>query len=760
MIIGTLSFLFGNLALQHLSQLPSVWFLLASIIFFLMSWLIAKNQLTKILLCFALGFCWTGLYAHYSLRWTLPKNIEKKTIVVSGNIASIPNRRQDRVGFLLKTKKIAGRSVNTIIKLNWYSKNTPMLQLGDEMQLNVRLKRPHGNLNPGGFDYERWLFANHIRAVGYVRNGKTISHAAEFHDPIGLLRQKINNLLTIFLANKKLGGIIPALVIGDRSGITPEQWQVFRSTGTSHLVAISGLHIGLVSGLVFLIVGFLWKRSSQLLLYIPAPQAAAIAGLLAALIYSALAGFALPTQRALIMITVFMSSILLRRHVAPWSSLTLAMLLILIVDPLATLSASFWLSFAAVFLMIVGLAGRLNQQTLWWKWGRAQWVVAIGLLPISLLWFQQASLIAFLANLIAIPVVGFVVVPLSLVGSLLLLVSTTLGGAVVFLADMALKMVWIYLHWLANFSFANWHVAFVFHWQFVVVALGVLLIIAPRGFPLRKLGMIFLLPLVFIQTPTPQFGNVWFTLLDVGQGLSTVVRTEHHVLVYDTGAKLSPTFDYGKMVLIPFLRVRGINQIDDLIISHGDNDHIGGSQSLLLALPVKNIITSVPKRFPDRTAIFCKTGMKWQWDGVYFEILGPPNSKIFQRNNASCVLKITTGKNSVLLTGDIQKPAEKFLLKHESAELHSSILVVPHHGSKTSSSLPFIKSVDPSYALISTGYLNRYRLPSKIVLIRYHQINSTLLGTVNSGAISFQITPDKLSLPSQYRKTFHHYWNS
>ena len=329
--------------------------------------------------------------------------------------------------------------------------------------------------------------------------------------------------------------------------------------------------------------------------------------------------------------------------------------------------------------MIYSFSGRLGKGGLWWKWGRAQFVVVLGLMPLSLLLFQQFSLISFVANIIAIPVVGFVIVPLSLVGSL-----TGIKWLLI-IAEKIMSWLWIYLQWLSSYHFLVWHHAVVNGWVLAAALIGILLLLAPRGIPRRWLGVIWLLPLFFYQPCGPKPGQVWFTLLDVGQGLASVVRTEHHVLIYDTGPKYNDNFDAGSAMVVPFLQHFAINKVDMLVVSHGDNDHIGGSQSILSMLQVNHILTSVPDRFPNHNAQYCRTGQTWQWDGVKFNILSPSGNLGLQGNAASCVLKITDGKNSILLTGDIEALTEQILVKNYLNELKSSILVAPHHGSNSSS---------------------------------------------------------------------------
>jgi competence protein ComEC len=708
---------------------------------------------------FICGFAWCLLYAHWVASWSLPAAIENKNIIITGYIASLPAERDHYIRFEFVTHKAK-------MELNW-SNNYPQLTIGDKWQLEVRLKRPHGSMNPGGFDYEKYLFANRIRAVGYVVPRSSLSANQQltslwYKYPVGRFRQSLQKKIAQALPNKPLAGVVTALTIGQRSGIIESQWQVFNNTGTTHLVAISGLHIGLISGSVFFIINFIWRRISWLTLRIPAQRAAAAAAILTALFYAAMAGFAIPTQRALLMVIAFMGLALVKRNTAPWHAWFIALFMILLLDPLASMVGGFWLSFASVGSLIYAFSGRLKVEGWWWRWGRAQVVVAIGLLPFCLLIFQQFSLTSLFGNVVAIPWVGFIVVPLCLIGSILTLVSPLLGGLLLVLAEKALELVWVYLNFLASQHWAIWHYTFLNNWQLWASIVGIALILAPKGLPGRWLGIIWLLPIWFYQPAKPQNGEIWFTLLDVGQGLATVIQTQNHVLVYDTGPKYSEAFDSGKMMVVPYLQKNAIRTIDALVVSHGDNDHIGGADAVLKLVTVKKIFTSVPEHFPGQNAVHCWREQKWVWDGVNFEFIAPPANKFMNsaisvsKNNESCVLKV----GAILLTGDIEKPEEKELLQNYGADLASAILVVPHHGSNSSSTEPFVTAVNPKYALFSDGYLNRFRFPSKKVLARYEEINTIYFNTIGSGAIIIHLRGEQVLVkPVEYRKQASYFWN-
>ncbi|KPJ67898.1 MAG: hypothetical protein AMJ43_02860 [Coxiella sp. DG_40] len=755
-----LIFFIGITFLQFFSQLPNLfWVLLLLTVMFICSLFF---KYLKIIFVFLLGFTWCLSCAHRILEWSLPKSLEGRYITVIGYIASLPQIEEHWEKFTFATDYIDNKPQKAKIQLSWYG-DYPKIGIGDKWQLLVKLKRPHGSMNPGGFDYERYLFQNEIRATGYVKSS-SLNHCLSSHwynYPIGRFRQYLERGIYQVLHNRQLQGVIAALVVGSRNGISADEWQVFRNTGTSHLVAISGLHIGLISGFIFLFINFIWRRIPYLTLRVSAPLAAAIGALIGALIYSAIAGFSVPTQRALVMITVFTSVLIFKRNIRPWSALLIALLIVLIINPLSTLSAGFWLSFAAVAVLIYTFSGRLGVTGIWWKWGRAQLVVMFGLMPLCLLLFRQFSLVSFIANVVAIPIVGFIVVPLSLVGCLIWIISSRFGTWVLLFAEKVMSLLWLYLKWLSAQHWVVWHHALVNNWILVTTTIAVLLLLAPKGISIRWLGIIWFLPLIFYKPMGPKDGEVWFTLLDVGQGLASVVRTEHHVLIYDTGPKYNDNFDTGRVVVVPFLHNFDINDVDMMVISHGDNDHIGGAASVLSMLNVKQIMTSVPERFPNNRAGHCWAGKSWQWDGVTFSFLSPKLNSDLKGNDASCVLKVTDGVNSVLLTGDIEALTEHILIKNNHQNLKSTILVAPHHGSNSSSTISFINIVKPEYVLFPVGYSNRFSFPSNEVTIRYKIIHAIQFDTVNSGAITFMFNnKDKVSLPSEYKKLFTHYWNS
>ncbi len=773
MPLFSLAFLCGILALQHFSHLPSKsW--VGIILLFIFIRLFFKKKLSNsiiLIIGLALGFSWAILYAHHQLSWVLPETLTGKPLTLTGYIVTIPTVDPYQTTFLfsletIKSENAIGNKTNRVhglIHLAWQNPH-PALQIGEKWQLNTSLKKVHGQMNPGGFDNETWSFVAGIRATGSVISGKTDSillNNASYHFPIGRVREYFRDAIKKNLRPTQTSPWITALAIGERHAIPFEEWQILRNTGTNHLMAIAGLHIGLMATLAYTIFSWGWRRYEKLTLKIPAQQAGAIAALIIALIYSAMAGFSIPTQRACIMLSLFLLLLFLRRKIMPWQVWSIALFSVLLLNPLIVLTESVWLSFASVALIIYGMHGRLAPQGLWWKHGRIQWVIALGLIPLSIWLFQQCSWVSFIANSIAIPWVGFLVVPLTLSGCFLLLFSAKIGGFVLGIADKILAVLWKILTYLSHISWGSWYQT-IPHISYIIMAcIGMIILLVPAGFPGRYLGILWVLPLLLYKPDCPNTGDVWFTLLDVGQGLSAVVQTQHHTLVFDAGARFSENNDMGNTVVVPFLRTLGINHLDKLIISHGDNDHIGGAFAVLKQMPTYLIQSSVPARFPGTTpATYCLQGQQWEWDRVQFEFLYPPVEKLGLDNNSSCVLRITSGQRHILLTGDIEKLAEYYLVNFSSEKLAADILVAPHHGSKTSAVDEFIHDVHPSIVLFPVGYRNRYHFPTPSVLEKYHFLGVAAYDTVHAGAIQFKINArqNSISKPVLYRSEHRAYW--
>lgn len=761
MVVSALSFLAGLLSVQQLPVLPDIqWLIVGGVAACIIAWLRYCRWLF-----FLVGVLWAIAFAMCRLSDRLPESVEGVDVQVSGVIADLPERDEKRVRFDFIIED-AGTGAATVIdpvqqlpgklRLSWYYPDQPV-KAGQHWTFTVKLKRVHGTMNPGGFDYERWLFTEGIGATGYVRpSPKPVLLGSDSSwSNIAVFRQLITDRLSNTLSNSPSLALIKALTIGDGNDITQQQWEVFRKTGTTHLVVISGSHIGLIAGLVYFLVLKLWAWTGWLS---QSPQkVAAVSAVLVAVFYSGLAGFSVPTQRSVVMLAVAMTSIILQRNSRPLNTLSIALFAVLIFDPLAVLAAGFWLSFLAVSLIVYAVSGRLGRIKHVWTAIKLHWVTSVGLSPLLLLFFQQVSLIAPLANLIAVPVISLLAVPLSLLAAVVMFVWPMLAGKLFYFVDTVLQSLWWLLVHLAEIPVASINHAPPSYWALLFAVPGVLLLLAPAGMPARWLSVVMFLPLALTDAEQPETGEINMTLLDVGQGLSAVVQTTHHLLVFDTGAKFSEQSDMGQSVLLPYLRSQGVAKIDSLIISHGDNDHIGGAASLMRGMPAEKVLTSVPQQLSGYAPIECAAGQSWSWDEVEFTVLGPKQAFVSENDN-SCVLQIRSKHSKVLLTGDIEAAAESWLVDTYGEGLKSDVLVAPHHGSKTSSTAGFLQAVNPGYILIPAGYKNQFGHPHKDILARYRQVDAKWLNSADNGAITVSVQDNALVVQGM-RQTESKYWN-
>jgi competence protein ComEC len=761
MLLNTLAFVTGVCLLQTCAELPAgQYYLILVLAVPMLRW-----PLLRLPAFLIIGFFWTAWRAELALSPQLPRELEARTVLVEGTVLDVPTRSASGILRLqlLVERLDAGsgwQDFHGRARLGWYE-TRQLPGAAEHWQLAVRLKRPHGFANPGGFDYERWLFQRRIRATGYVREDSRNHRLPEVHAaPVTALRTRLQLTMEQLQADKPTMALIRALTIGDRSAIGTADWNTLRKTGTSHLMAISGLHISLAAGLLFWLVRGLWSHAGRLAEVVPARKVAALTAVAGALLYALLAGFGIPARRAVVMVTVVMLAVVFNQRSSLGPALCMAAIATLLLDPLSVLSAGWWLSFWAVTLIAYLVTGRHGQQGFAARWVYMHVLLALGMFPVLLVFFQSASLIAPLANVVAVPWVGMLVVPLALLGSLLTFLHAATGEFLLLLAASLLEPVWLWLDWLADVPFSTWQQHPPSLWALLPAFPGLALLLVPRGIPGRWLGVLLLLPVYLDQPEMPGPGEVRMTLLDVGQGLATVIQTQRHTLVYDAGPRFSEAFDTGAAVVVPFLRTRGIHSIDTLVVSHGDNDHIGGVASLLSAYEAGRVISSVPGKLPQVAAEHCRRGQQWEWDGVIFRVLHPETVSGQPGNNTSCVLKIDVHSGQgILLTGDIEREAESGLLREQADALPASVLVVPHHGSNTSSSPEFVAQVEPEVALFPAGYLNRYRFPKQDVVDRYESRGTTWYQTGLSGAITVRLgggsRDPEISL---YREQARRYW--
>lgn len=752
MPLCVLGFLAGDLWFQQLSQLPGLY----TVSLALLTACVCGRFRKWWCLAFVAGWLWAGAYAYLQLRQAnLPPEFEGKELLIQGVIAGLPqpDERRVRFDFVLTDNPEA---LPARLKLSWYYPKVT-LRAGQHWSFKVKLKAVHGLLNPGGFDYERWLFTQGIGATGYIRDPEHAGLIGQdyFWQNPDVIRQMIAERLSS-LPNLKYIGFLEALTIGKTDQVSQQQWRILRKTGTIHLMAISGSHISLIAGLTYLLV--LQLQLSFSVFGISPQRIAAVASGLTGLGYALLAGFSIPVQRALLMLIVALVGIVWQRHIRLARLLSIAVLLIVLRDPLAVLAVGFWLSFLAILLIFYSLTGRIAGSRYWNSVLKVHGITALGLAPLLVVFFQQISLIAPLANLIAVPVVSFLIVPPALVAVLSLFIQPDFAAWLFAGLDFVLDKFYGFLSLLSEWRYSALTGIAASVPAMCLAGMGLLILFMPRGLPGRSLGCLLCLPLFYSSPPKLTPGTVRMTLLDVGQGLSAVIQTAGHVLIYDTGIKFSEQADSGQSVLLPFLASQGLSHINTLVVSHGDNDHIGGAASLLAEFTPDSLLTSVPGQLADYSPQRCLQGRHWIWDGVEFSILAPAVEGLSGENNNSCVLKIANRQGAILLPGDIENNAEDWLVKTYAEQLKASVLVAPHHGSKTSSTQAFLEQVKPKLILIPAGYQNQFKFPQRDVLERYQANHTPWLNVSEQGALTVNITNEQL-LVSSFRVEHAKYWN-
>ena len=754
MIVHALAFVCSDLALQQFSELPplSAWVIIGAL-----AAIMARLRYWHCLF-FIIGFLWASAFGYCQLHDRLLPEFEGVPLTITGEIANLPDQDSKRANFELTNVRANNICPNTL-KLSWYNP-TANLHAGEMWKFTVKLKRPHANFNLGGNDYESWLFMQKIGATGTVYAKTPPIHLAEaewfshYWFNFNHLRQIISDKLTSRYGENISTALLKALTIGDDNGLTSDNWDTFRITGVTHLIVISGSHIALVAGLVYFLTLKLWTYLN--ILRFSPPRAAALASLFTAIGYASLAGYVIPTKRAVIMLGMVAVASFYQRQFSHLQSFAIALLAMLIFNPTMLLSIGFWLSFLAVALILYRVAGRLKSPPNWLNGVDIQLTVSLGLSPLLLFFFQQVSLIAVFVNLPAVPIVEVLIVPLALLLIPLMFIMPWLADKLFSMLDVVLRKFMFALESASVFELAIIDSSQLSFFTLILSCIGLLWLFAPRGIPARWLGLVLNLPLLFPIIPKLNYGEAIVTMLDVGQGLAVSVQTQNHWLLYDTGAKFPNGGDMGKNVVLPFFRYQGVKKLDTLLISHDDNDHSGGAASVLEKIKkVEQILTSVPEKFNSSTK--CEAGQTWTWEGVIFKILSP--AKTFEMdNNNSCVLKIETVKGSVLLTGDIEAAAENWLVENARESLHANVLIAPHHGSKTSSTMSFLEAVKPEIILIPSGYRNQFHHPSKDVLARYQTINAKFFTSANSGALTVQLNSDGVKVES-LRETNGKYWN-
>ncbi len=755
-----------------------------------------------------------GWRAGTFLRDALPPEAEGRDVQVVGVVAAMPQRGEAGVRFRFdvesarwaETQPGRRRAVTdeagegTLprlpprLALGWYANDTApwgrpvddpaarvagggagnpeALHAGERWRFTVRLKAPHGNLNPHGFDQELWLWEQGVQAGGYVRTGARDAApallGATWRHPVERARQAVRDAVFERVADRRSAGVVAALVTGDQGAIDRADWDIFRATGVAHLMSISGLHITMFAWLAAFAIGGLWRRGDvlgwRLALRWPAPDAALVGGVMLAGLYALFSGWGVPSQRTVLMLaTVALLRLCGLRW--PWPAHWLAACAVVVAaDPWALMQAGFWLSFVAVGILFAtdsGAAGSggTGARARFVHFFREQWVITLALTPLTLLLFQQVSLVGLLANALAIPWVTLVVTPLAMLGVALPALWSAAAWAVDALGGL--------LQVLAGWPFATLSLPAPPLWAAVGGVAGGALLAMRLPWSVRALGVPLLLPVLLWQAPRPAAGEFELLALDVGQGNAVLVRTAGHSLLYDTGPRYSLEGDAGHRVVVPLLRAFG-ERLDTVVLSHRDSDHTGGAPAVLAMQPQAALASSIEPGHPLqalRPAERCVAGQRWTWDGVAFEVLHPLAADYDQAarktNALSCVLRIGNGRRTALLAGDIERAEEAALVARSAAAdgaLRADVLLVPHHGSKTSSSAAWLDAVRPEFAIVQAGWRNRFGHPAPEVLARYAEREVRVVDSAHCGAARWSSeAPHALGCERQAARRYWHH---
>jgi competence protein ComEC len=757
---AAVALLIGVLSVQWLPFLPSRWWCMLGA----MSLVVSGWRWPHWRWCSwaAFGFAWAVWHATTAMDARLPKEWEGRDFQVIGTIAGLPQAGADATGFRLAIEQatLDGKPValHGRLRLAWY-RTAQRLEPCSRWQFVLRLKRPRGLVNPGGADSERSALERGIVATGYVRDGSANKQLDTQAFCIDGVRDAIVRGIAERVRDPHDAALLQAFSVGDIRGLSQRDWEVARANGIPHLIAISGFHVGVAAVSGIWLASFIYLLWPALALRVPCIQAKAAMALAVASAYGALAGFGLPTVRTLLMIAVVAWARCSRRQSSGAQSLALALIAILLVDPLAVLAAGFWLSFVGVAFLIFGLtAGGRGLRGFLRELSAGQLLMTLSLLPLTVWFFGESSLVGVLSNLIAVPFVSFVIVPGALLGMLLLGVCPPLATPVLWLTGWLAHAQWWLFERMALWPGAHWYLPEVQPWALCLATFGAWWLFMPRGVPLRGLGLLLFLPLVWPPLPVPQHGAFQLWVLDVGQGLSVLLRTRQHALVYDTGARYPSDFDLGEAAVLPSMRALGIDRLDVLMVSHADNDHAGGASAIAAAFPAATRYAGEPERMPMPMEP-CESGQQWEWDGVRFRVLFPEAGKNRGKgNDRSCVLLIEGIGGRVLLTGDISSKVEAQVAA-AVGEGEAPVLLVPHHGSRTSSSAAFIARLRPPLAIVSAGWRNRFSHPHPHVVQRYAEAGVPLWNTAESGAIQLDVTVDGVpTVKETWRQRQARYW--
>ena len=682
----------------------------------------------------------TGWRASWFQTTAMPAQWEGRDVQVQGVISDMPQpmERGVRLRFDVEqawTPQGQPLALPPVISLTWYGERPVSgLHAGQRWRWTVRLKAPHGERNPHSTDWELWWWAQGIQATGYVRAGDGADAAAylgqTWQAPLAQWRGRLHAAIQAPAAasarEQASWGVVQALVTGAQSSMTRQDWQLFRDTGVAHLVSISGLHITMFAWLAMAVVNVLWRRSMRLCVWVPAPLAAAWVGLGLATVYALLSGWGIPAQRTTGMLGVV---VLLRSlgHRWPWPHVWLTVLAaVVLLDPWSLLQPGFWLSFVAVGVLFAAQPFAHQPSVRRWHTAayrlvREQLVVGLALAPLTLLLFGQISVVGMLANLWAIPWVTMLVTPLSMLG----VVCPPLWG----MAAHAVTAMVAVLEYMASWPLAVLYFAQPAWWAACAGVAGCLWLVMPLHWRWRLLGVPAVCPMLLWQPAVPQWGHFELLALDVGQGSAVLLRTQQHSLLFDAGPRWSEHTDAGARTVVPVLRALGVD-LNAQMISHADSDHAGGAASVQQAFPAA--------QWWGAGGVPCQQGQSWTWDGVQLQVLHPAPPRgvatASTSNASSCVLQVRSHAGPrALLTGDIEVRQEQALLR-AGVDVRADVMLVPHHGSTTSSSAAFIRAVQPALAIVQSGYRNRFGHPAASVMARYRAAGVAWVSSPDCGA--------------------------
>lgn len=679
-----------------------------------------------------------------------------------GTVIGAPKEDSRRISFDFRIDRFVGhkpKSRPRQIRLSWYGSAHHTVRAGDQWQLEARLKPPSSLGNPGGFNYVRWLFQRRIHATGYVRDASSAQRLNSRPYHLSAMRQSIAEQTQTLPAANEFSTLVQGLTVGLTNDVSQEQWQTLRRSGTAHLLAISGLHIGLISGWFYLIGAGIWQllsRASGGLSHrlITKPIFCMVLSCLGACVYAALAGFSLPTQRALTMLGVFSVASGMRRVWPPGTALLLALFLVLLIDPLSVLSVGFWLSFGTVSALFYLYNGRLHRLGKLNSVLGAHLKLGIVLLPVSAWFFQQGAFVAPLANVIAVPVVGFLVIPLSFFVAVFASIWPGFANLLLIVVQWVLAYLFDFLDWLLMLPASSVPLFLPSPLLFFCVLVGCILLFAPRGLRIRWLSVPLIAPCVVLNLLGKPVKELELHVLDVGQGLAAVIFTSNHTVLFDTGKSLSANVSMVDRVIQPFLVSKGRSTVEVSIVSHGDDDHAGGLDTLMDLYPDTFLYSGDNAHGPEHGAHACLAGHSFVLDNVTFSFLHPGLDDQGSDNNLSCVVLVHYGETRLLLTGDIEAESEQLLVERIGDVFPVTVMVAPHHGSRSSSTPAFVSLLPPENVIYAAGERNAFDFPHPDVVARYDRAGAKAFTTGEAGAVSMRFNRSGLSAPVDQ------YWNN